>query len=255
MAFTDTQDILYEYPLQERVRTYLRLEHGFEQLSVSRKLFQERPDAFFHSLFSLSDLLERVDIRKELSNDLDAQQQRLKQWEQHPQVDGQALGNTIQSIDDSQRFLPDIPKVLRKLKEDTLLTNIRQRFSQPGISGLFELPQLQLWLNQDIDTQQQQYNRWCELFQPIEKAVGLKLTLMREQSIFSDMTLTSGFMQESSEQPLAMLRIKVPRDYSVYPVISGHRQRFTVRFMPLLSKDSNAQSVQSIQFEIARCSQ
>ena len=76
MAFTDNQHIIYEYPLQERVRTYLRLEHGFEQLNVSRELFQQQPDAFFQSLFSLSDLLERVDIRTELSKDLDAQQQQ-----------------------------------------------------------------------------------------------------------------------------------------------------------------------------------
>ncbi len=254
MAFTDNQHIIYEYPLQERVRTYLRLEHGFEQLNVSRELFQQQPDAFFQSLFSLSDLLERVDIRTELSKDLDAQQQRLKQWEQHPQVDRQALRTTIEEIGDCQQFLPDIPKVLREIKDDALLASIRQRFSQPGISGLFELPQLQLWLSQENELQQKQCDAWCQLFQPIEKAVQLKLTLMREQSSFSDMTLTSGFMQGSSEQPLAMLRIKVPKESSVYPVISGHKQRFTVRFMPLPGV-SNTQSIQSVQLEIARCAQ
>lgn len=254
MAFTDNQHIIYEYPLQERVRTYLRLEHGFEQLNVSKGLFQQQPDAFFQSLFSLSDLLERVDIRTELSKDLEAQQQRLKQWEQHPEVDRQALRATIQEIDDCQQFLPDIPKVLREIKDDALLASIRQRFSQPGISGLFELPQLQLWLNQDSNVQQQACDSWCNAFKPIEKAVQLKLTLMREQAVFSNMTLTSGFMQESSEQPLAMLRIKVPKEASIYPVISGHRQRFTVRFMPLPGAGSN-QSIQSVQFEIARCAQ
>ena len=254
MAFTDNQHIIYEYPLQERVRTYLRLEHGFEQLNVNRELFQQQPDAFFQSLFSLSDLLERVDIRTELSKDLDAQQQRLKQWEQHPQVDRHALRTTIEEIGDCQQFLPDIPKVLREIKDDALLASIRQRFSQPGISGLFELPQLQLWLSQENELQQKQCDAWCQLFQPIEKAVQLKLTLMREQSSFSDMTLTSGFMQGSSEQPLAMLRIKVPKESSVYPVISGHRQRFTVRFMPLPGV-SNTQSIQSVQLEIARCAQ
>ena len=254
MAFTDNQHIIYEYPLQERVRTYLRLEHGFEQLNVNRELFQQQPDSFFQSLFSLSDLLERVDIRTELSKDLDAQQQRLKQWEQHPQVDRQALRTTIEEIGDCQQFLPDIPKVLREIKDDALLASIRQRFSQPGISGLFELPQLQLWLSQENELQQKQCDAWCKLFQPIEKAVQLKLTLMREQSSFSDMTLTSGFMQGSSEQPLAMLRIKVPKESSVYPVISGHRQRFTVRFMPLPGV-SNTQSIQSVQLEIARCAQ
>ena len=125
MAFTDNQHIIYEYPLQERVRTYLRLEHGFEQLNVSKGLFQQQPDAFFQSLFSLSDLLERVDIRTELSKDLEAQQQRLKQWEQHPEVDRQALRATIQEIDDCQQFLPDIPKVLRVYPKVYLRSTLR----------------------------------------------------------------------------------------------------------------------------------
>lgn len=254
MASTDHPQTIYEYPLQERIRTYLRLEHGFEQLNVSKRLIQQQPDAFFLSLFSLCDLLERVDIRTELSKDLDAQQQRLKQWEEHPQVNKQALITTIQDIDESQQFLSEIPKVLREIKSDALLASIRQRFSQPGISGLFELPQLQLWLNQDHATQKQQSHAWCDLFRSTEKAIQLKLTLLREQSVFSKMSLSGGFMQESSEQPLALLRIKIPGEASMYPVISGHKQRFTIRFMPLPSA-SNSQTIQSVQFEIARCVQ
>ena len=46
MTSTDNDNILYEYPLQERMRTYLRLEHGFEQLQASRTCFDEQAEPF-----------------------------------------------------------------------------------------------------------------------------------------------------------------------------------------------------------------
>ncbi|KPD21329.1 cell division protein ZapD [Idiomarina abyssalis] len=253
MASTDNDNILYEYPLQERMRTYLRLEHGFEQLKASQLCFEEQAEPFFNALFAVTELLERFDIRTELSKDLDLDKQRLQKWEAHPDVDREALRNTIQEIEQCLNQLQDIPKYLRQLKDDALLASIRQRFSQPGMSGLFELPQLQLWLSQSTEDKAKQCEEWRKTLAFVELAITLKLTLLREQSVFVPMQLQNGFLQESSDQLLAMLRIKVPRSANIYPVISGHRQRFTVRFMPLPG-ESNETSLQDIEFEIARCS-
>ncbi|MDV6316020.1 cell division protein ZapD [Idiomarina sp. HP20-50] len=253
MTSTDNDSILYEYPLQERMRTYLRLEHGFEQLKASLECFKDQAEPFFNALFDVTDLLERFDIRTELSKDLDLDKQRLQKWEEHPDVDRDALGKTINEIDYCLNRLQDIPKSLRELKDDSLLASIRQRFSQPGMSGLFELPQLHLWLSQPPQKQEQQCEIWCETLAFVELAITLKLTLLREQSVFVPMQLQNGFLQESSEQQLAMLRIKVVRSANIYPVISGHRQRFTIRFMPLPG-ESLETSPQDIEFELARCS-
>ena len=253
MTSTDNDNILYEYPLQERMRTYLRLEHGFEQLKASRVCFDEQAEPFFNALFAVTELLERCDIRTELTKDLELDKQRLQKWEEHPDVDRDALRRTINEIEHCINTLQDIPKYLRQLKDDALLTSIRQRFSQPGMSGLFELPQLHLWLSQSAEEKQQQCERWSQTLAFVELAITLKLTLLREQSVFAPIQLQNGFLQESSEQLLAMLRIKVPRSAKLYPVISGHRQRFTVRFMPLPG-ESKETSLHDIEFELARCS-
>ncbi|RUO71879.1 cell division protein ZapD [Idiomarina ramblicola] len=254
MTSTDNDNILYEYPLQERMRTYLRLEHGFEQLKASQKCFKEQAEPFFNALFDVTELLERFDIRTELSKDLELDTQRLQKWEEHPDVDRDALGKTVNEIEHCLNLLQDIPKYLRVLKDDALLASIRQRFSQPGMSGLFELPQLHLWLSQPVEVKQQQCENWRTTLAFVDLAITLKLTLLREQSVFVPMQIQNGFLQESSEQLLAMLRIKVPRSANIYPVISGHRQRFTVRFMPLPGGENKETSLQDIEFEIARCS-
>lgn len=253
MTSTDDNNILFEYPLQERMRTYLRLEHSFQQLQTNRKLFAEQPEPFFHALFAITDLLERFDIRTELSKDLEQDKHRLQQWEAHPEVDRQALTTTIRDIEHCLTTLPDIAKYLRQLKDDELLASIRQRFSQPGTSGRFELPQLHLWLHQSAETKASQCEHWCDTLAFVALAIQLRLTLLRERSVFETLQLQNGFLQESSEQLLAMLRIKVPASAGIYPVISGHRQRFTVRFMPLPGSEQNA-SPQNVEFEIARCS-
>lgn len=253
MTTTDNDSILYEYPLQERMRTYLRLEHGFEQLKASQECFEDQAEPFFNALFAVTELLERFDIRTELSKDLDLDKQRLQKWEEHPDVDRDALGKTIGEIDYCLNTLQDIPKYLRELKDNALLASIRQRFSQPGMSGLFELPQLHLWLSQPSSEKKHQCEIWRNTLACIELAITLKLTLLREQSVFVPIQLQNGFLQESSDQQLALLRIKVPRSANIYPVISGHRQRFTIRFMPLPG-ESLETSPQAIEFELARCS-
>ena len=246
--------ILYEYPLQERFRTYLRFEHSFSELGAALTMAEEQPQAFFVALFAAQQLIERNDIKSELAKDLELQRSFMKRWEAHPQIDQTALQGALQSISMAVDNLQLLNKELRLLKDDRFLASIRSRFVQPGITGLFELPQLQLWLNQPLAARQQQSQNWFDALQPLAAAIALQLELTRQQGAFSSIAATNGFWQESCE-PLALLRVKVPVSACCYPVVSGHRQRFTLRFMTLPDNgDPTTEAVSDdLQIELSRC--
>ena len=251
---------IYEYPLQERFRTYLRLEHSFSALHSALTLATDAPLSFFNTLFATQELIERNDIKTELAKDLELQRTAMERWQNHPQIDQNALQGALQSITMASENLQQINRALRQLKDDRFLGSIRSRMIQPGITGLFELPQLQRWLSQPVDQQQAHRQHWYEAVQPLAAAIQLQLELTRQQGEFSDTIARNGFWQESCE-PLALLRIRMPADSPYYPIVSGHRQRFTLRFMALpsstLSDDPHSHvsadaASEDISFALAR---
>jgi len=77
--------ILYEYPLHERVRTYLRLEH----LSLRLNQLAARVDALDHhfalvTLFEVMDVAARPDLKSDLLKDLDRQKHTLQAYRATP---------------------------------------------------------------------------------------------------------------------------------------------------------------------------
>ena len=72
--------ILYEYPFNERIRTYLRLEHLFRRLSE----LMARDDALDHhyalaTIFEVMDVGARADLKSDVLKDLEKQKHLLKQ--------------------------------------------------------------------------------------------------------------------------------------------------------------------------------
>lgn len=84
--------VLFEHPLNEKMRTWLRLEFLLQQL-YRHPALSEIANAltFFRTLADLLDVLERGDIRSEMIKELDRQQQKLLQWEGVPGVDSERV--------------------------------------------------------------------------------------------------------------------------------------------------------------------
>jgi cell division protein ZapD len=83
---------IYEFPLNEKVRTYLRLEQLFKQLVHANSATENWQFInFFSSLFTLLDLLERLDLRSDVLKDIEQHEKNLVIWSQHPNIDNEAL--------------------------------------------------------------------------------------------------------------------------------------------------------------------
>lgn len=92
---------------------------------------------------------------------------------------------------------------------------------------------------------------WSELAQ-LAAALSLELHMLREHVPFAEMVAPQGLLQENTE-PLALLRLQVPAGIPAYPVVSGHKQRFSVRFMSTEPEQGRASFEQDVTFYLARC--
>ena len=245
--------ILYEHPLNERIRNYLKLEQLFTQVNLcdaSNILVNHQ--VFFNALFAIIDTLERSDIRGDLIKDLAKLQQNLVLWSQAPEIDPKALEDNLQITVNLSSQLKNNSQIWCKLKEDLLLASLKQRFAIQGGNASFDLPQLQFWLHQPKDKIEKDFEYWLSLLDVIMNSLALVLKFIRQRADFEPIETESGFYQDNGEG-LFLLRIKVAKDAQYFPCVSGNKFRYSIRFMLPCEHQGRRYSNLATKFQLAKC--
>lgn len=246
-------ELIYEHPLNEKLRTYLRLEQLLTQLHSLNTLQSEwQQQAFFTTLFALIEVLDRNDIRPDLIKDCERSETALVAWANHPSVSDDKLKPVLQQAVRLQSELLRSGKFVGNLKEDKFLSPLRQRFSIPGGTCYFDVPQLHYWFNLPQPERQQMAENWCGEFSLLQQAMSFVLGFCREKGQFSALTADNGFYQSNTEQT-ELLRIRYPLETGVYPTVSGNKYRYAIRFMQLSDDTSRSNTEKNIRFELACC--
>ncbi|GHE95071.1 cell division protein ZapD [Thalassotalea profundi] len=247
------QHVLYEHPLNERIRSYLKLEQMFAQARASVAADTNISyHIFFNALFSIIDTLERNDIRGDLIKDLEKLEQNLVIWSKSPEINNDALQENLRQVIELICQLKRKTPQWCQIKNDQFLMGLKQRYAIQGGSCSFDLPQLQFWLKQPVTIITNNMAEWLQLFTQIEQALSLILKFIRQRVLFESISTDSGFYQDSGEG-LLMLRIKVAHDAPYYPTVSGNKLRYSIRFM--LANDEMGKRYHSLPtiFQLARC--
>lgn len=246
---------IYEFPLCEKVRNYLRLEQLFKQL---KQVESAKSDLqylhFFKVLFDLIDLIERLDLRTDFIRDIEAQKKNLNHWAEHPDIDSAALELTVKGLNDLSASIKNSKKLGAKIREEKFLSSIRQRFSIPGGATSFDLPGLFYWLKQDQKYKTQCVKKWIGHLSVFDHTIQTLLEFLRARSQFSKVVGENGFYQGIVEDKLELIRLKCEHQLGCYPVVSGNKYRYGIKFMLPENEEQHAQPVaESIDFEIACC--
>ncbi|MDD1782273.1 cell division protein ZapD [Enterovibrio sp. ZSDZ35] len=243
-------DTLYEHPLNEQVRVYLRLEYLLEQVKSAADISDASQwPQFFKSLFDLMEILEQVQVKGDLVKDLEKQRAKLEAWLDVPHVDVVQLKALLNESRQLQQGLLQSPRLGQKLKEDKFLSSIRQRFSIPGGICSFDLPVLHHWLSLPLAHQQSNTAQWLSSLQGLDEALTFWLRLVRGSTVMQACTVKNGFYQQDVDGAY-LLRIQISPDYNAYPLVSGHKSRFAVRFMPF---DESRAIADSMSLRLAVC--
>jgi cell division protein ZapD len=235
--------IAFEYPMTEKSRSYLRFESLFIQIKQSISLDNDSDAVnYFKSLFELVELSDRSDIRHDLIKDLRAMSEEMQSWLSSEQADIEAIKELMLEIRELISALLVMSKQLKFFKDSRFLTSLKQRFFIPGGCCNFDLPQFHFWLAQPIQTKKTDAKAWFEYFTVLERALFLFLKIKRHQGLKSSQEAKNGFFQGEVEQALFII-IKVDPLLQVYPMISGHKHRYSVRFMNANAENSQAENI------------
>ncbi len=141
--------IVFEYPLNERIRTWFRVEDLFEKSSY----FMRGPDARAHhagllAIFELVDVMARPELRSEVIQELERQKTALDAYRGNPGVDQQRLAAVISQLANTLAELHAVSgKLGQHIRDNDWLATIKSRSSIPGGTCGFDLPGYHFWLN------------------------------------------------------------------------------------------------------------
>ncbi len=248
----------YEQPINERMRTFMRLEFLYQQILYNSELEADwSTRAATSNLLEIMAILTRGDVRSDVMKELDAQIEGLQRFESQPDVDEQRLRNLLANLTVSRDELEAAgTSFLQPLKDCEFLSSIKHRSAIPGGTCEFDLPEYNHWLRQTYQRRQQDMQRWLGTIRPVCDAVSEVLWLIRETAQPMDRVANNGMYQHRMERDRScrLLRVTLPEACELYPEISGSQHRFTVRFLEWSTIDRRAvQTKDDIAFKISIC--
>lgn len=255
---TQAKEITYEYPLSERIRTFLRLEFLLQQFH-----FGAAGDTPWHTrtavsaLLDVKGLLSRSDVRSELQKELDRMIASLKSLQARPEVDESVLEPLLDECNGLSQQLRAAPTGMPAIVRDNeFLATIEQRAGVWGGTCAFDLPAYHLWLETPAADRRQLLEHWHSAFRLIDQGTTLVLKLLRDSADPVTEKAVNGIFQTMLDRsnPYQMLRIVLPPGTHCYPEISGSRHYCNIRFMQQPERGERAQQMNDdVTFTLERC--
>lgn len=249
--------ILYEYPLHERIRTYLRVEHLYARLSQ----MVTRMDALDHhfalvTLFDLVEVAGRADLKADLLKDLDRTIHQLSALRDNPAIAHDVLDRILAELQPAYDSLNEqAGKSLQSLVENDWLKSIRSRIGIPAGTCEFDLPAYFAWQHRTGIERQHQLQAWMAPVQPLVQAVHLVLRLLRDAGTPRKEVAGKGLYVRNLPQGrnFLLMRVAVEATSQLVPEISGNRLMVSVRLMRVGPDLRLTPVAEDTPFEVALC--
>jgi cell division protein ZapD len=248
----------YEQPLNERMRTFLRLEFLYQQILYNSEIEHDfATRASISTILEILAILSRGDTRSEVHKELDYQIGLLEQFQSQPGVDTSRLDTLVRNLVESREQVTRIGTgFLQSLKDSEFLNAIKHRSAIPGGTCEFDLPEYSHWLRQPFDRRQQDLKLWIDDIRPLCDAVAEVMWLIRESAQPADKLAINGMYQHNMQKDVScrLLRVNLAENTNLFPEISGSQHRFTVRFLEWSTIDSRAvQTGHDVPFQLSVC--
>lgn len=249
--------VVFEHPLNERIRTFLRMEHLFAKVEH----FSADPDpwgtrAAVEGLIDTLSVTARSDIKTELLKELDRNLSTLGRMRNQAGVDPEALTQVMGQLERAASGIHDLPgQIAAEARDDDFLKAVAQRSSIPGGACSFDVPQLHHFLTQSAEHRQARLGRWTADLQPVISAIRLVLSLARTSARPRPLVAEAGFFQEALDPhvPAQLVRVGIDPGLGLFPEISGHKNRFSIRFVAPNGGGRPAQTRTDVPFALTCC--
>ncbi len=254
----DPQPLEFEHPLNERMRTFLRLDFLYSQALYHNEMASQWGSrAAMASLIDILAITTPRDVRSDVLKELESQLATFNQFQSKPGVDAQRLKTLMSNLLRLRGELMTVGStVLQPLRESEFLNAIKRRSAIPGGTCEFDLPDYYFWLTQPDDARIRTFNQWLGLLRPLCDAIAELLWLTRQNGRTRQEVARAGTFNVTFERetPLQLLRITLPAGAGLYPEISGSHHGCNVRFLTWTGIGSRPTQVQSdVPFTLTCC--
>ena len=252
-----TPDTIYEHPLNERLRFFLRLEFLFRQARHS-----QRGEAVWDShntmitLLDILNIISRIDMKTEVLKELDRIIGTLTALSQTPNINHETLQQLLTTLSGfkAQLYSMEGP-IAQELKENELFKLVMQRGGIAGGLCDFDLPAYRYWLKRPPEARIEDLKYWLSTLDTLRLSVELMLKLIRESAEPTSQTATNGNYQQNlaTDTPFQLIRVFLPAESPYFVEISAGRHRFAARFMEATTNIRPAQTTSTVPFRLSCC--
>lgn len=246
----------YEYPLNERIRTLLRLEDLYGKMAHFCR--SDGPHEHHIALLTLFEVLEvagRAELKVDLMQELERQRQTLMTFRNNPEISEEALSGALYEIEQaSSSILAMAGKIGQYLRENEWLMAIRSRAAIPGGVCQFDLPSYHFWLGRDANSRRHDLQTWMQPMLPIRAGITIVLRLLRASGHPENYLARGGSHQLTmSGRAAQMVRVVVDGGSPVVPEISANKYALNIRFLCPDTLGRARATERDVRFDLTFC--
>ena len=231
----ETAPVIYEQPLNERMRTFLRLEFLYTQASYHGDFPNPwSTRAAVSSLLEILAITARGDSRSDVLKELERHVNVLKDYQSKTGVDHTRLKSLMTNLVKMREDLATVGgNFMGPLRDSEFLSAIKHRSAIPGGTCDFDLPDYSFWLNRAPEVRAAEFNSWLALIRPLCDSIAELLWITRQNAKRKSETAVGGIfqLQFDRDNPCQLVRVTMPPHTDLFPEISGSGHRCTIRFL------------------------
>jgi len=233
--------IIYEYPLNQKIRGYLRVEQYFTLIEHSNQ--QNDPlanQSTLAYLIELTEYLYRSDFKGDLLRELDKNIQFFSKHADDPDIDNSKLSALLLQFKRHYSWLTQQQgRIGANLLQNNFIQQLKQRLNG-GICTITDLPTLNYWLNQEDSRRHADLKNWMLDYANIKEIIQLLFGIKRDPSYFQEVSFHNSFLQLESHHA-ALFRIAIPKELDMIPEVSVGGPRISVHLKQISTKNEPLQ--------------
>lgn len=247
----------YDYPFNERIRTFLRVEDLFAKVLYNIEASHEyQHHCALLTILQILDIIDRSELRSDLMQELSRQRTVMDALQGNPAIAPQKLAEILNEIDtaiDSLRS--ENTKLGQTLRTNEWLMSIKQRAGIPGGVCEFDVPSYHYWLGLGEDRRKQDLKTWLNPLVPMHDAIVIIMRILRGSGSTTKLVAANGAYQQmlGGSKPAQMLKIDIPDNLTCFPEVSANKYAINIRFNILDFTQKPQKYDEDVNFTLTLC--
>ncbi|ADI28909.1 MULTISPECIES: cell division protein ZapD [Methylotenera] len=247
----------YDYPFNERIRTFLRVEDLFAKVLYNIEGSHEyQHHCALLTLLQILDIIDRSELRSDLMQELSRQRAVMDALQGNPAIAPQKLAEILNEIDTATESLrSENTKLGQTLRTNEWLMSIKQRAGIPGGVCEFDVPSYHYWLGLGEDRRQQDLKTWLSPLVPMHDAIVIIMRILRGSGSTTKLVAVNGAYQQmlGGSKPAQMLKIDIPDNVTCFPEVSANKYAINIRFNILDFTQKPQKYDEDVNFTLTLC--